>query len=271
MPSLCSDHANFCANKITFAGSAAFLLQLEETISWSWVSCKNKDIGFRVNSSQETSNAVFSRANNYSKGKLERVFLHRIVTGDEKWIHYDNPKRRNSWGKPGHASTSTAKSNIHCKKLLLCIWWDQLGVVYYELLQPNETITSERYQQQLMQLSRALKFKRPEYAQRHDKVIFQHDNARSHVAEVVKETLKAVNWDILPHPPYSPDIVPSDYHLFRSMDHGLADQHFTSYEEAKNWVDPWIASKDEEFFKRGIRMLPERWLKVVERDEQYFE
>ena len=31
---------------------------------------------------------------------------------------------------------------------MLCIWWDQLGVVYYELLQPNETITAERYQQQ---------------------------------------------------------------------------------------------------------------------------
>ncbi|KYN13012.1 hypothetical protein ALC57_14787, partial [Trachymyrmex cornetzi] len=25
-------------------------------------------------------------------------FLHRIVTGDEKWVHYDNPKRRKSWG-----------------------------------------------------------------------------------------------------------------------------------------------------------------------------
>ena len=50
------------------------------------------------------------------------------------------------------------------------IWWDQLGVVYYELLQPNETITAERYQQQLMQLSQALKFKRPQYAKRHDKV-----------------------------------------------------------------------------------------------------
>ena len=61
---------------------------------------------------------------------------------------------------------------------MLCIWWDHLGVVYYELLEPNETITAERYQQQLMQLSRALKFKRPQYAKRHDKVIFQHDNAR---------------------------------------------------------------------------------------------
>ncbi|UYV68879.1 hypothetical protein LAZ67_6001426 [Cordylochernes scorpioides] len=183
-------------------------------------------------------------------------FLHRIVTGDEKWIHYDNPKRRKSSVKPGHASTSTAKPNIHGKKLMLCIWWDQLGVIYYELLQPNETITGERYQQQLMRLSRALKIKRPLYAKRHDKVIYQHDNALPHVAKVVKETLEALQWDVLPHPLYSPDIAPSDYHMFRSMTHGLAEQHFTSYEEAKNWVNVWIVSKDEEFFRHGIRYGP---------------
>ena len=121
-----------------------------------------------------------------------------------------------------------------------------------------------------MQLSRALKFKRPQYVKTHDKVIFQHDNALSHVAKGVKETLAALNLDVLPHPPYSIDIAPSDYHLFWSMAHGLAEQHFTSYDEAKNWVDSWIASKDEEFFKRGIRMLPERWSKIVERHGQYF-
>ncbi|UYV62812.1 SETMAR, partial [Cordylochernes scorpioides] len=163
------------------------------------------------------------------KRQNRKGFLHRIVTGDEKWIHYDNPKRRKSWVKPGHASTSTAKPNIHGKKLMLCIWWDQLGVIYYELLQPNETITGERYQQQLMRLSRALKIKRPLYAKRHDKVIYQHDNARPHVAKVVKETLEALQWDVLPHPLYSPDIASSDYHMFRSMTHGLAEQHFTSY------------------------------------------
>ena len=59
--------------------------------------------------------------------------------------------------------------------------------------------------------------------------------------------------------------------LFRSMAHGLADQHFRSYEEVKNWIDSWMASKDDQFFQRGIRTLSERWEKVVASDGQYFE
>ena len=43
------------------------------------------------------------------------------------------------------------------------------------------------------------------------------------------------------------------------MTHGLSEQHFTSHENTKNWVDSWIASKDEAFSRRGIRMLRERW------------
>lgn len=154
---------------------------------------------------------------------------------------------------------------------MLCIWWDQFGVIYYELLKPNETITAALYRTQLMRLSRALKEKRPQYSQRHDHVILQHDNARPHVAQTVKTYLETLNWEVLPQPPYSPDIAPSDYYLFRSMAHGLADQHFHSYEELKNWLDAWIGSKPAEFFRGGIRQLPERWEKVVASDGQYFD
>ena len=69
---------------------------------------------------------------------------------------------------------------------------------------------------------------------------------------------------------FNPSSLLKQYHLFRSMAHGLAEQHFTCYEETKNWLDSWIASKDEEFFKRDVRMLSERWSKVVKRDGQYF-
>lgn len=71
----------------------------------------------------------------------KKSFLWQIITGDEKWIYFDNPKRKKSWVNPGQAATSIPKRNIHGKKAMLCIWWDEEGVIYYELLSPNETIT----------------------------------------------------------------------------------------------------------------------------------
>ena len=121
-----------------------------------------------------------------SKMLLERhkkkSFFHRIVTGAEKWIYYDNSKRKKSYVKPGQPAKSTAKPNIYGAKVMLCIWWDQKGVLYYELLKPSETINGERYQTQLIRLKRAIAEKRPEYATRYEAIIFHHDNARPHVA-----------------------------------------------------------------------------------------
>jgi len=55
------------------------------------------------------------------------------------------------------------------------------------------------------------------------------------------------------------------------MAHGLADQRLRSHEEVKNWIDTWIASKDEQLFRRGIRTLSEKWEKVVASGGQNFE
>ncbi|GBP03850.1 Mariner Mos1 transposase [Eumeta japonica] len=109
------------------------------------------------------------------------------------------------------------------------------------------------YQTQLRRLSQALKEKCPQHYCRHNNIILLHDNAHPHVEVPVNNYLKTLDWEILPHPPYSPDIATSDYHLFQSMAYALSEQRFTSYEDTKNWVDSWI---DKEFFKFGIRTLP---------------
>ena len=106
---------------------------------------------------------------------------------------------------------------------------------------------------------------------RQHKVILLHDNARPHVTKAVKETLEALRWDVLPHAAYSPDCAPSDYYLFRSMAHGLPEQHFQSFGDVEKWVREWIESKDEAFYRRGIRLLPERWAKVIANDGQYID
>jgi [histone H3]-lysine36 N-dimethyltransferase SETMAR len=200
-----------------------------------------------------------------------KSFLHRIVTGDEKWIFFENPKCKKSWVSPGQPSTSTAKPNRFGKKRMLCVWWDQKGVVYYELLKPGETVNADRYRQQMIDLNRALLQKRPEYQKRQHKVILLHDNAPSHRAKPVQETLEALSWKVLSHAAYSPDLAPSDYYLFSSMGHALKDQHFKTSEELENWVSDWFSSKEEQFFWHGIHKLPERWAKCVASDGNYFE
>ena len=120
---------------------------------------------------------------------------------------------------PGEPGPSTPKRNIHASKIMLCIWWDQRDIIYCELLKPSETITGDRLQ--LIRLNQALKEKRPEWDNRHNKLILLHDNARPHIAKPVKKYLE-VKWEILPHPLYSPDIAPSDFHLFRSMQLALS-------------------------------------------------
>ena len=198
--------------------------------------------------------------------------MSNIVPSDEKWIHYDNPKRKKLYVKPGQAAKSTAKPNIHGVKVMLCIWWNQKGVLYYELLKPGETINGERCLTQLIRFKRAIAEKRPEYATRHEAIIFHHENARPHVAIPVKNYLENSGWKILPHPPYSPDLAPSDYHFFRSpMQNALTGIRFTSEQGIKNWLDSFLAAKPAQFFWDEIHKLPDRWEKFIASDGQYFE
>lgn len=196
-------------------------------------------------------------------------FLHRIVTGDEKWVYYDNPKRKAAYVDRGQPGPLQPNRDIHCQKFMLCIWWDQKGVVYYELLNPNETVTADRYRRQLNNLARALKEKRPAIAKKSYKVLFHDDNARPHRANIVQKKIEELGWDRLQHPAYSPDIAPSDYHLFRSLQLDLADVRFKNGIEVTNWMAGWIARKDEDFFKRGIHKLPDRWREVIAIDGEY--
>ena len=73
------------------------------------------------------------------------LLLKQIVTGDEKWILYNNVERKRSWGKRNEPPPATPKADLHPNKVMLCIWWDWKGVLYYELLLENQTINSNKY------------------------------------------------------------------------------------------------------------------------------
>jgi len=84
---------------------------------------------------------------------------------------------------------------------MLCVWWDQESVIYYELLKPGETVNAHRYHQQ----SNCTVFcvKKGCIWKRYDKLIFLHDNAPSHTSTMVQNYLETLNWEVLPHSAYT--------------------------------------------------------------------
>ena len=115
-------------------------------------------------------------------------FLKHLVTGDEKWILYENPERKRSWSQRNQLPQRCAKPGLHPRKALLCVWWDYKGILYFELLSSGDTINSDKYCTQLEKLREALAEKRPGLVNRNN-VIFHRDNARPHVAESVTKKI----------------------------------------------------------------------------------
>ncbi|GFW60795.1 histone-lysine N-methyltransferase SETMAR [Trichonephila clavipes] len=83
-------------------------------------------------------------------------FLKRRVTGNEKCVPYNNIVRKRSWSKRGKAAQAMAKEGPTSRKVLLCIWRDWKGSIYYELLPYGQTLNSDLYCQQLDRLKLAI-------------------------------------------------------------------------------------------------------------------
>ncbi|GFX56647.1 mariner Mos1 transposase [Trichonephila clavipes] len=106
-----------------------------------------------------------------------KSYLHRIVTGVEKCIYFENPKCNRSYVDPGLPSKSSARPNCFGRKKMLCIFWDQKGPIYYELFKPSETVNTDRCKQILLNLNDVILEKREQYKKRQHKVISDYDKA----------------------------------------------------------------------------------------------
>ena len=102
------------------------------------------------------------------------------------------------------------------------------------------------------------------------KINLLHDRTRPYVDLLARKKLMQLGWNLLPHPPYSPDLTPKDYHLFRAMSNSLRDKTFEKEEDVKTYLDDFSDSKNEKFYQEGIESLRDRWRWVVDNEGQYF-
>lgn len=201
---------------------------------------------------------------------LNDRFWKRIVTSDEKWIFLVNHDRWKKWVKRGQHLPSVPRPNRFGRKVMLCVWWNFEGVLHFELAPNGHAINAELYCQQLDRVYEKLKEKYPALVTR-KRALFQQDNARPHTAKKTKEKFKELDGvEVLPHPAYSPDAAPSDYGLFRSMEHFLRGHRFESFDEVEEACQEFFSSKPAAWYFEQIRMLADRWQKILENDGLYF-
>jgi transposase len=100
--------------------------------------------------------------------------------------------------------------------------------------------------------------------------VLLHGSVRPHSAAATVNLLNSWGWEILPHPPYSPDLAPSDFHLFPKMKNQPRGQRFHSNEDVQNEVKKWLRAQDA-FFYGGLEKSIYRYDKCLNRLGDYVE
>jgi histone-lysine N-methyltransferase SETMAR len=199
-------------------------------------------------------------------------FQGQIVTGDETYIHYYDPttKRESSqWLPKGSRPPLKAIKKSSCKKRMALIFWDRVGVLMIYYFKKGATLTGKLYCKLLAKLKSAIIRKRGDMWE--DGVFLLHDNAPSHTSNIAQAAISDLGFTQLTHPPYSPDLAPSDYFLFSKLKEFLRKKTFKNDNQLENTTNRWLQRKPPSFYNEGISALPHRWNKCVNLGGDYVE
>lgn len=98
-----------------------------------------------------------------------------------------------------------------------------------------------------------------------------HDNAPSHTALVLREYFAKNSTNIVPQPPYSPDLAPCDFWLFSKLKRPLRGHRFDSIEEIKAESKRELMAIPEDEYKQCFENWKKRWHSCIASGGDYFE
>jgi len=172
------------------------------------------------------------------------AFLPQIVTDDETWAHHYEPEMKRQ-SLEGHHLQSPRKKKFKTTpsagKVMITIFWDIDGMILADVMARGETVILDAYIKTLQKLKQHYWRVRP-YRNPGDTLI-QHNTARPHSSLQTQEAITKFGWTVLPHPSYSPDLVPSDFHLFGPLKDALRGTRFEDDESVIHAVRTWLCEQ----------------------------
>lgn len=196
--------------------------------------------------------------------------MNGVVTGDETYVYYYEPKSRTeslAWRRSNDLPLIQQAPSHFTDKVLYTIFFCKQGEVARIVSPKGTTVTGKFYAETVLpQVVTSFRSQHPNHRLR-----LHHDNAPSHRHRAVIDYLAQENIELVPHPPYSPDIAPCDFWLFPKLKSHLRGQQFHSRQGLGGVVGMVLHSIPEEEWSYCYKEWSRRLKLCVEHHGHYFE
>ena len=183
--------------------------------------------------------------------------LHKVLTQDETWVYFINP-RNSMWLEAGRQIPEKPKRMIGSKKVMISVIWGITGIKSITMLPIGEKFNKKFFSQRVLgDLAKSIT----------TNGYFLHmDNARPHLAF---EKLTELGIKRLEHPPYSPDLAPSDFFLFGYLKKLLEGQEFEDENQLFEKVTEILNDIPKSIFKSAYDEWMNRLMICIETKGNY--
>jgi [histone H3]-lysine36 N-dimethyltransferase SETMAR len=200
--------------------------------------------------------------NLWKKGRSN--VIDKIVTGDEVYLYYYEPKlSRESkiFVFEDEVPPDVVKKEKTIRKVLYAVFFNTSGLVEAVKLEGQRSVTALWYTTKCL----------PRVFERCNKsgLMLHHDNAPSHSAFLTTNFLAKNKVKIVPHPPYSPDLAMCDFWLFSGLKHFLRGKVFSSEGEIDCVVNEYFESIPKEAWASAFEMWRTRMIRCIDAQGDY--
>ena len=190
------------------------------------------------------------------------------MTCNEKWLLYDNQWQPAQWLDWEEVQKHFPKLNLPSKKVLvtggLLLVWSTTAFWI-----PVKPCYLRSRVSKLMRCTKSCNTCSQHWSRERAQFSSRKYPTACRTASASK--LNKSGYKVLPHPPYSPDFLPTDYHFFKNLNYFLQEKGFHRKQEAANAFQEFVKSRRTDFYTAGINKLISLWQKCVDCNGSYFD
>ena len=140
------------------------------------------------------------------------------------------------------------------------------SLMHYSFQNPGETITSEKDIEPIDEIHQKLQCCSQHWSKKGPNSSPQQCLTAYRTTNTSK--VQWIGYEVLPHPPCSPDLLPIDYH-FKHLDNFFQGKCFYNQQEAENAFHKFMESWSTDFYATRIKKLISHWQKCVASNRSY--